>query len=186
MQVPNRRRANTTTNPAPACPSPRSAPSRRSGASKPHYCCSHPTQCTTLSTLTGYRGSCRSHRQPEQLVDQLTEVGSDTTPGATTGAPAKGAAKPKVLLDQTGQGAPTTPKQFNAPQQWSLNYKFDCSVFGTTGNFIVTVTGVDGLPVAVPVNAVAASGNPSTQVYNSGTLHLEINSECSWHVTILG
>jgi hypothetical protein len=95
-------------------------------------------------------------------------------------------AGPTMLLDQTGSGINNT-KPFTAAGPWTLKYSFDCSGFGSgQGNFAVIVAGDDGVPVAIPVNALDASGNDSSQVYQTGSLHLEINSECTWHVMVVG
>lgn len=58
--------------------------------------------------------------------------------------------------------------------------------FGSAGNFAVYVADSSGSPVGVAANELAAKGNSSSPQYSTGTLHLEINSECSWSVTVTG
>jgi hypothetical protein len=87
-----------------------------------------------------------------------------------------------VLLDLSGNGIKNSP-EFDAPTHWKLHYTFDCSAFpGAQGNFIVAVyQGSD--PVDIPVNELAAKGDSTSDVYHSGKLHLQMNSECPWRVT---
>lgn len=104
------------------------------------------------------------------------------TPAPTPKPTPKPPPTPQTLLSVSGNGIQNTPS-FDAPDHWRISYSFDCSSFGYAGNFQVYVQTEQGDPVAVPVNALAMSGNSSSDVYNSGNLHLEINSECNWTVT---
>ncbi|MBO0727704.1 MAG: hypothetical protein J2P57_00510 [Acidimicrobiaceae bacterium] len=99
---------------------------------------------------------------------------------ASTAPPA-----PKTLLDLSGSGAKASAP-FQAPSHWTLSYSYDCSSFGYQGNFQVTVMDNSGVPVAFPVNELGTSGQSQSDVYNSGQLHIEVNSECDWHVTAVG
>jgi hypothetical protein len=90
-----------------------------------------------------------------------------------------------VLLEQSGSGIKST-KTFTAPDGFTLEYQYDCSSFGSKGNFMVDVAqGSDDLDVAV--NELGKSGSDSTEIYDGGSnLHLEINSECDWTVRAVG
>jgi hypothetical protein len=99
----------------------------------------------------------------------------------TTPSSAPTPVQPKVLLDLTGSGIKASAP-FNAPSHWKLAYTYDCSSVGGKGNFIVSVYQGDNFSDDI-VNELGASGNSSTDVYTSGEVHLEIDSECSWHVT---
>jgi hypothetical protein len=94
------------------------------------------------------------------------------------------AAAPKVLLQMSGSGIQKT-EQFKTGSNWRLAYSFDCSNFGGQGNFAVTEF-TDGQMSDVLVNELKASGNGTSPVYDAGTHHLEINSECNWKVTVTG
>jgi hypothetical protein len=100
-------------------------------------------------------------------------VGSTATKGA---APAKAA----TLLTLSGSGIENTA-QFTTDGNWTLKYSYDCSSFGQAGNFVVSDE--TGMPL---VNEMNLKGSGSTPQYDSGTHHLEVNSECDWTVTVIG
>lgn len=89
------------------------------------------------------------------------------------------------LLDTSGNGIQTTQK-FTTTGDWTLNYTFDCSNFGFKGNFQVYVYDDSGSPVDVAANDLGMSGGNTEYEHTAGTYYLEINSECSWHVTVKG
>jgi len=43
--------------------------------------------------------------------------------------------------------------------------------------------GGSNAPVDVPVGELGGAGDSTSDVYHGGHVHLEMNSECSWHVT---
>lgn len=101
---------------------------------------------------------------------------------ATTPIPSP---SPRVLVDLTGSGIKNSAP-FNAPSQWTLTYSYDCSSFGDSGNFIVSLYQGNS-PVDVLVNELSLKGSASTTAYDGGNnMHLEIISECSWHVKAIG
>ena len=81
-----------------------------------------------------------------------------------------------------------TTTQFHTPSTWHLNWHYDCSSFGNSGNFIVDVKNADGSTdfTASAVNQLGAGGD-GTQHYfgDDGTHYLDVNSECAWTVTAL-
>ena len=91
-----------------------------------------------------------------------------------------------MLFDVSGKNSgETTP--FDGPPHYKVTYSFDCSsYFGGSGNFILLPVDANGNPVAGPlVNWLAAKGDGTADGYNLGTqknMHLQISSECSWHV----
>jgi hypothetical protein len=109
---------------------------------------------------------------------------------ATTDAPARplvATVRPAVatLLELSGNGIKKS-RPFTATGPWTLGYQFDCSSFGVSGNFIVTVGDTTGGIVDFAVNELAARGQDSTQEYDTGDLYLEMNSECTWSVRVTG
>lgn len=102
---------------------------------------------------------------------------------ATPAPPAK-PAQPQTLLTMSGNGIKSSGT-FTAGGPWTLEYRYDCSDFGFDGNFIVSVYDGTSL-VALPVNALGPGESDSTQVYDTGTFHLEVNSTCEWTVTAKG
>ncbi len=120
------------------------------------------------------------------VIVGVTTSGSgktSTSPAALahgpSGAPADNApTKPRTVLTESGNGVKSTAK-FTVSGDWDLHYSFDCSSFGSTGNFTVTEGGTLG---DLLVNELAAKGRDVTHRHDSGTKYLEINSECSWKV----
>src|ERR1700733_6700677 len=105
---------------------------------------------------------------------------------AATAAPSSAAATTApaahTVATYSGSGIENTP-QFTVTDTWKLDYSFDCSDFGSSGNFIVMEDGTFG---AMSVNGLAMSKSGSSYAYNdAGTHYLEINSECSWTVKII-
>jgi hypothetical protein len=95
-------------------------------------------------------------------------------------------ASPQVLLDVTGSGIKTTQK-FTAAADWDLEWSYDCTSTGSTGNFIVTVFDGDGsLSQNAGVNELDKGGSGVEHFHVGGSLYLEMNSECSWHVVAKG
>lgn len=116
----------------------------------------------------------------------LTTPSAATAPGGA--APAKSAAAPaaaakSVVLQISGSGQKST-KTFTVAADWSVKYSYDCSSFGTTGNFAVMEHGsvMDGLPI---VNTLGSKGTDITYQHSDAGQHsLEVNSECDWTLTV--
>lgn len=107
---------------------------------------------------------------------------SDSAAPATT-APAA-APSGKTVATFSGSGIENTPK-FTVTDTWKLDYSFDCSGFGTSGNFIVDEDGGSDFS-GVSVNELGMGKSGSTYAYgDAGTHYLQINSECSWNVKVI-
>ncbi|MCM3922026.1 hypothetical protein ND748_10195 [Frankia sp. AiPs1] len=115
-------------------------------------------------------------------------AGTGGAAGSTAGAaaqqaPATTAAAPAVLLQEQGSGTKTTA-QFTTAGAWTFDWTYDCSAFGTQGNFAVIVTKDSGNKLTTDnVNQLGAKGASTEHFYDKGTFHLEIISECAWTVT---
>jgi len=119
--------------------------------------------------------------------DTVTPPPADTYSAPAAPAPSSVAPEPTrtTLMKESGDGIESTDP-FSAPDGFRLHYHYDCTDFGMTGNFIVTVYQGSDL-VDVVVNALDYSGSDSIPVYDAGDdLHLEVNSECSWTVKAVG
>ena len=127
-----------------------------------------------------------------------------TTAGATQGAQAVAATTAAATAPQTPVASPSpppAPKQlltlsgngikksalFDTPAEWSLTYTFDCTKFaGGTGNFQVFEY-TNGNLHDVLVNELSAKGGDTIPQHGDrGQHYLEMNSECSWTVTVNG
>jgi hypothetical protein len=106
-----------------------------------------------------------------------------SSPAAHKSSPV--ARQPQVLLDKTGNGINNTAS-FSASGAWEIDYSFDCTNFGQSGNFAITVKNSDGSYADLPVNSLATKGQDVSHESKGGTYSLEINSECDWHVIVKG
>jgi Protein of unknown function (DUF2510) len=111
-------------------------------------------------------------------------AGSSPTAAASTSASATpAAAVARTVTTFSGSGQENTPR-FTVTDTWKLVYSFNCSSFGSSGNFQVYEDG--GNDFNLSVNDLATSKSSSTWAYNDGGTHyLEINSECSWKVKVV-
>lgn len=92
----------------------------------------------------------------------------------------------KNLLSLKGSGIRKS-ENFETPAEWRLQYSFDCSKSGTDGNFIVMSYNNGGEGMDILVNALNRKGSDNIPVHNSpGRHYLEIDSACSWNVTVMG
>ena len=95
---------------------------------------------------------------------------------------------PKVLLSIKGSGTKTT-QIFTAAAGWDLSYTYNCSDSGLPqGNFQVYVYNSNGSVSLsnAAVNELGASGSDVEHYHSGGSFYLEVNSECSWTVTVKG
>jgi len=93
----------------------------------------------------------------------------------------------QTLLDISGTGTKSTQK-FTAAGDWDMNWSYDCSNFGTQGNFQVMVYNSDGSMSFQNnlVNQLGKSGTDVEHYHAGGTYYLEVNSECKWKISIKG
>lgn len=117
------------------------------------------------------------------------QAATSASPVATAKATAKATVAPvaaKVLFDKTGSGIGKTAI-FTTPSEWEIDYYFDCTGFGQTGNFSITVYDGASQMKDLPANALGLKGSDVAYEHNlSGPYYLEVNSECDWHVTVKG
>jgi hypothetical protein len=129
------------------------------------------------------------------LIVIAASHGSPSSPAGTTAVPAGGtsapaapvataaAAAPRVVATFSGSGQENTSR-FTVSASWKLSYSFSCASFGSSGNFIVFEDGGKDLN-GVTVNELGASKSGSSWAYgDAGTHYLQIDSECSWSVTV--
>jgi hypothetical protein len=108
---------------------------------------------------------------------------SPTAAASTSASATAAAATARTVATFSGSGQENTPR-FTVTDTWKLVYSFNCSSFGSSGNFQVYEDG--GNDFSLSVNDLAMSKSSSTWAYNDGGTHyLEINSECSWKLKIV-
>lgn len=112
--------------------------------------------------------------------------GSSSPPPAAgqQGAPAAQAAPAAATTVATfsGSGIQNTAA-FTVTPTWRLDYSFDCSNFGQSGNFLILEDGSYG---AMDVNELAFTKSGTSYAYNdAGKHYIEVDSECSWSVKVI-
>lgn len=107
---------------------------------------------------------------------------SAPTPAPTTPRPLAAAT---TLLNLQGSGIKRSAK-FTAGGDWTIGYAYDCTSFGTSGNFIITVYDDAGGYADSAANEIGAKGSGTNPEYGGGTFYLEMNSECDWSVKVTG
>ncbi len=108
-----------------------------------------------------------------------------STPGTSATTRAKPAAAAKVLATFSGTGIENTPK-FTVSGTWKLEWRYNCSAFGSQGNFAVLTDGGND-PAGADVNELGNGGHGTTYAYgDSGRHYLAVDSECAWRVKVVG
>lgn len=138
-----------------------------------------------ISVATG--GGKKNGTAQSPATTPANGAGSTAAKQASTTAHTTAAApKPVAVLDVTGTGTKQTKKFTTPGDDWTLSYRYDCSNFGSQGNFQVYVYDTaSGLP-DVAVNELGAGKRDATEEHQGGTFYLEVNSECSWHIVVTG
>jgi hypothetical protein len=74
---------------------------------------------------------------------------------------------------------------FSQTGPWTMAWSYDCSTFGSQGNFSVNVTqpAGDGA-VDLGTNELGDGGSGTDYYYDTGTFSLSIDSECDWSITV--
>jgi len=90
----------------------------------------------------------------------------------------------RTVLNITGSGAQSTAN-FNIPAAangWRVAWSYDCSAFGSPGNFDYYVTKTSGLTLDFGPNQLGSGGSGTEIYHDTGTFSLQVNSECNWTV----
>ena len=95
---------------------------------------------------------------------------------------------PRVLWSASGSGSQSGPK-FAVPagaRQWLEVWQYDCSSYGSRGNFIASITGYGSAQYTTDsgVNQLGNGGHGINHYFDTGTFSIQIISECDWTETI--
>jgi hypothetical protein len=96
--------------------------------------------------------------------------------------------QPKTLLVDQGDFGNKTTKLFT-PQgkDWDLQWSFDCTSLGDSGNFSARVMRQGGGAQENAVVEKISDHDSGTEHYHQGgTLYLQVVSECQWTVKVVG
>jgi hypothetical protein len=86
---------------------------------------------------------------------------------------------PVVLWQQSGSGI-QSGQQFTVPdgvKGWNEVWSYNCSGFGSRGNFITTINGSSS---DTGNNQLGPGGSGTNYYYDTGTFSIDVNSECDW------
>jgi hypothetical protein len=134
----------------------------------------------TTATVTVTTTSIASAPVAKTTVAAKTTV---RTPVVAAQPPVAGA---RSVLSLSGSGIKSSANFIVTHDQWTIGYTYNCASFGSTGNFQIYVYGSDGSPTDVAANELGTGLTDSTTEHGTGTYYLQINSECSWQVTVTG
>ena len=143
-------------------------------------CANNANSCADLRTLLAKLDA--AYRKEFVMENAQAKARADE---AARQAQAAAAAAARVaaatVLDINGSGSHST-EAITVNNEWELDWSYDCSNFGGSGNFIVDVKGdVDGLGV----NQLGSGDSGTEYFHQGGNIYLEINSECSWTVKVV-
>ena len=125
---------------------------------------------------------------PAPTVTVTRTVKRAAAASASASAPAQSSG---VLFTFSGSGIRNSAPFTVNSSAVTARYSYDCSAFGGSGNFIADL--VSGSPSSGNyddqsiANELGSGGGQTTTVYPQDqgvTYHLEVNSECSWTVTL--
>jgi hypothetical protein len=141
--------------------------------------------------------SATSQQRP--VAPSSSPQAAASTPAAKTSAPPSAAparspapapvaavSRTRTIATFTGSGIENTPQfTIGGDGTWKLDWTYNCSSDGGSGNFIVGEDQDDFS--GVNVNELGPGGHGSTWAYSdAGTHYLAINSECEWRVKVIG
>jgi hypothetical protein len=96
-------------------------------------------------------------------------------------------AQPVVALRMSGQGDQSGP-EFTIPAtatQWTESWTYNCSSFGSPGNFITSINGLDGtVTYDIGANELGNEGSGTNHYFDHGHFNIQVTSECSWTDTL--
>ena len=86
--------------------------------------------------------------------------------------------------------AATSTRPFTIPasdRAWQINWGYDCANFGGSGNFDYNVNqGAQPDSHDFGPNQLGTSGHGIVHDYDRGTFNLQVNSECSGSIQVIG
>lgn len=86
----------------------------------------------------------------------------------------------RTLLQFAGHGTKIS-ERFTTTGPWKLHYSYDCSrEYGGSSYFIASASG----SMDNGVNESGSKGSDTTPQYGTGTMHLEVTSQCNWSVRV--
>lgn len=116
---------------------------------------------------------------PDPAAAAATTVITKPTP-VTAAAP---------IFQMSGSGDQDTGS-FHVPNEWQVDWTYNCATFGQSGNFEVSISqppGKVGINVEAnddPINQLGMSGSGIQSYHYGGTVFLSVLSECDWTLKV--
>ena len=150
------------------------------------------SESTSSVTAEATTPTVQPTQAPVTTAKKTTPVQTQTSSAANTPAPTPTPApvvpaQPTVQLSISGSGSKST-QTFTVGKSWTLDWTYDCSNFGSKGNFQVYVYDSNG-NISFDnsgVNQLGASGADTEYYHTAGSYYLEVNSECNWTTSVKG
>ncbi len=153
------------------------------------------SESTSSVTAEATTPTVQPTQAPVTTAKKTTPVQTQTSSTANTPAPTPTPApvvptpapQPTVRLNISGSGSKST-QTFTVGKSWTLDWTYDCSNFGSKGNFQVYVYDSNG-NISFDnsgVNQLGSSGADTEYYHTAGSYYLEVNSECNWTISVKG
>ncbi|HUZ24348.1 MAG TPA: hypothetical protein VMV07_11365 [Streptosporangiaceae bacterium] len=133
------------------------------------------------SFLAGYAVGGSGKTTPAASGSPAPPSAASSPAAASPAQSAPAAVQKKTLARFSGSGIQNTAR-FTVPGSgdWELKWSYDCSSFGSQGNFQVGEDNGNDFNGA-NVNELGTGGHGITHVYgDAGRHYLSVDSECSW------
>ena len=90
-----------------------------------------------------------------------------------------------VTFSSASIGTTGNTPLFGQSGPWLMSWSYDCSNYGTAGNFIVSINQPPGdLAFDIGPNEEGTAGTGTDYYYDSGTFQLSVVSECDWTISV--
>jgi hypothetical protein len=162
--------------------------------SAPQTSSSSPALPIFTSTPTAVVGAVRAASTPGAARPSagVPPPGAPSFGNAQPPTPAGTAFASQVLFQQQGAATSQQPavdlhtNAFTTPGSWDLHWQYNCNALGRAGNLGIDVYRANGSYVNTPPSLMQlGSGGQGTQEYSlAGQFYLQINSVCSWAVSV--
>ena len=88
---------------------------------------------------------------------------------------------PPMTITSNEIGDSGQSQQFTIGGPWAMAWSYNCSNYGSQGNFQVSINGSTG---DIGPNELGPSGTGTDNYNDTGTFSVSVNSECHWSLTI--
>ncbi len=121
-----------------------------------------------------------------RLIMALGMLGASIAATAVVTAATAGVASASTATFTSTQiGSSGQTPQFTESGNWQMAWSYNCSNFGSSGNFAVTVNQPSNSTVIdIGPNELGMSGSGTDSYTDTGTFSLSVSSECNWSISV--